>query len=150
MASQVPGKAIRQNLYGTRVDRAAATIPATTSQTLFTVAGGRVLITTIIGEVTTVIQAQANAMKLQHAATAGGTSDMCATVESNGKAVGALFGIPGAPASAATFGAAVPQTNELVVGPGSIQLNTAATNTGAMKWTLTYIPLDDGASVTAA
>lgn len=150
MASQVAGKALRNNLYGIRVDRATANLPATTSGNLFAVSG-RVLITTIIGQVTTAIQAQANAVKLEAFLTAAAAAtDMCATAESNGQGVGKLFGITGAPATAGVFGFATPQTNELCVnGPGFIRLNTAATNTGQMSWSVLYIPLDDGATVTA-
>lgn len=150
MASQIPGLALRRNLYGLRVDRAAANLPATTSGNLFSVSG-RVVVTTIVGQVTTVIQAQANAMKLEAFLTsAAAATDLCATAESNGQAVGKLFGITGAVGTAAVFGFGVPQTNEMIVnGPGFIRLNTAATNTGQMSWSLTYVPLDDGASVTA-
>lgn len=150
MASTIPGKQIRNIIYGMRADRAPATLPASTSQNLFAVSG-RVLITTIIGQVTTAIQAQANAVKLEAFLTAAAAAtDMCATAESNGQGVGKLFGITGAVATAGVFGYAVPQTNELIVnGPGFIRLNAAATNTGAMSWTVTYIPLDDGATVTA-
>jgi len=149
MASQIPGTGQRAQ-YGIRVDRAAASLPASTSGNLFAVSG-RVLITTIVGTVTTAIQAQANAVKLEAFLTsAAAATDMCATAESNGQAVGKLFGIAGAVGTAATFGFAVPQNNELIVnGPGFIRLNAAATNTGAMSWTVTYIPLDAGATVTA-
>ncbi len=150
MSAAISGKAVRESLYGQRVSRAAASLPASTSGNLFSVSG-RVIITTIVGQVTTAIQAQANAMKLEAYLTAAtAATDMCATVESNGQGVGKLFGITGAVATAAVFGYAVPQTNELIVnGPGFIRLNCAATNTGAMSWTLTYIPLDDGAVVAA-
>jgi hypothetical protein len=36
-----------------------------------------------------------------------------------------------------------------IVPAGAISITTSATNTGAFKWTLTYVPLDDGASVAA-
>lgn len=150
MASMVPGRALRNNLYGIRVDRAAGALPATTSGNLFSVSG-RVVVTTIVGTVTTAIQAQANAVKLEAFLTsAAAATDLCATAESNGQAVGKLFGIAGAVGTAATFGFGVPQTNELIInGPGFIRLNTAATNTGAMSWSVTYVPLDDGAVVLA-
>ncbi|HEY6034880.1 MAG TPA: hypothetical protein VIV58_11485, partial [Kofleriaceae bacterium] len=48
------------SMLGTRVDRATAALPATTTSAIATVAGGRVLLTAILGEVTTVIQTQAN------------------------------------------------------------------------------------------
>jgi hypothetical protein len=37
-----------------------------------------------------------------------------------------------------------------VVDPGTINLNCAASNTGSIKWTLSYAPFDPGAAVTAA
>lgn len=149
MASQISGRAQRRNNYGVTVERATSALAQTGTLNLFSVTGGRILLTTIVGEVTTVIQAQANAVKLELAGTAGVTSDMCATVDVNGKAVGNLFGIVGTPATAAVMGAAVPQPNEMICQPGNIRMNAAASNTGAMKWTVTYVPLDDGAVVAA-
>jgi|SRR6188508_1377428 len=150
MASGISGQALRRNLYGQSVTRAAANLPATTSGNLFSVSG-RVIVTTIVGQVVTAIQAQANAVKLEAFLTAAAAAtDLCATAESNGQGVGKLFGITGAVGTAGVFGYGVPQTNELVInGPGFIRLNTAATNTGTMSWTVTYIPLDDGAAVAA-
>lgn len=150
MASQIPGKAIRDSLYGIRVDRAAANLPATTSGNLFSVSG-RILLTAIVGQVTTVIQTQANAIKLEAFLTAAAAAtDLCATVESSAQGVGKLFGITGAPATAAVFGYGVPKLATMIVnGPGFIRLNTAATNTGQMSWALHYIPLDLGATVAA-
>lgn len=150
MASGISGQALRRNLYGQSVSRATATLPATTSGNLFSVSG-RIILTTIIGQVTTAIQAQANAIKLEAFLTAAAAAtDLCAAVDATGQGVGKLFGISGNPTVAGMFGYGAPQTNELVInGPGFIRLNTAATNTGAMSWTLTYIPLDDGAFVMA-
>lgn len=150
MASGISGQALRRNLYGQSVTRAAAALPATTSGNLFSVSG-RVIVTTIVGQVVTAIQAQANAIKLEAFLTAAAAAtDLCATAESNGQGVGKLFGITGAVGTAGVFGYGAPQTNELVInGPGFIRLNTAATNTGTMSWTVTYIPLDDGAAVAA-
>ncbi len=150
MASEIPGIAVRNALYGRTVTRSAANLPASTSGNLFSVSG-RVILTTIIGQVTTAIQAQANAIKLEAYLTAAtAATDLCATAESNGQGVGKLFGITGAVGTAGVFGYGVPQTNELVInGPGFIRLNAAATNTGQMSWTLTYIPLDAGAVVAA-
>ena len=38
----------------------------------------------------------------------------------------------------------------VIVNTGSIDLDCAASNTGSVKWTATYIPIDDGAAVAAA
>jgi hypothetical protein len=149
MASQISGTGMRA-VYGLRVDRAAANLPATTSGNLFSVSG-RILLTTIVGTVTTAIQAQANAVKLEAFLTAAAAAtDMCATVDVNGLGLGRMLGITGTPTTAAVVGFAVPQNNEFIVnGPGFIRLNTAATNTGQMSWSVTYIPLDAGATVAA-
>lgn len=150
MASGIPGKSVRNNEYGIRVDRVTGTLPQTGASAVFTVAGGRVIVTQIVGEVTTIIQTQANATKLKAVATTGGTTDMGTTVDISALAVGAYLS-PGAnPAAAHTKGTAVGQMGRQVVAPGSISLDCAASNTGSVKWTLFYIPLDDGASVQAA
>lgn len=151
MSSGISGKAVRQSTYGTTVQRAASNLAQSGNLTLFTVTGGRVLLTTIVGEVTTAIQAQADAVKLQSVSTTGSiTTDLCATVDVNGAAVGNLFGMTGTAATAAVLGSAVPQLNEVIMQPGIIRMNAAASNTGQMKWTVTYIPLDDGAVLTAS
>jgi len=150
MSTQVPGKQLLLANYGTSVTRAAANLPATTSGNLFAVSGP-VILTSLTGFVTTAIQAQANAIKLEAFLTAAAAAtDMCATVDSNGQGVGKLFGFSGTPSVAAVFGYAVPQPNEMIInGPGFIRLNTAATNTGQMSWTAVYIPLSPGATLTA-
>jgi hypothetical protein len=79
---------------GFTVDRAAATLPATTATNYFTVAGGRVL-AYFLGEVTTVIQTQACNAKLIHHPTTGTDMDLCAVLNITAKEVGTLFGITG-------------------------------------------------------
>lgn len=152
MATQVAGTSLRLANYGTYVTRPAAALPATTSGNLFAVSGP-VLITSINGTVTTAIQNQACLIKLEafltSAAAATDMSNATGTDAAN-QGVGKLFGITGTPSAAGTFGYAISQNNEMIVnGPGFIRLNTSATNTGAMSWTLTYIPLTAGATVTA-
>lgn len=144
------GKGLRYANFGLVVDKASATLPATTTQTLFTVTGGRILVTSITGEVTTIVQAQANATKLTSAPTTGTAVDLCATLDITGDEVGCLYGITGLFSDAmvgANAGAGVVQRNPVTVPIGVIRLSCAATNTGATKWRITYIPLDDGASV---
>jgi hypothetical protein len=132
--------------------RASATLPATTATPYFTVTG-KVRIISIIGEVTTVVQAQANAIKLIANPTVGADVDLCATVESNAATVGSLFTITGTLANAMikTVSAAVPQqATPVIVTAGSIDLSTAATNTGATKWSVVWEPIDQGAMVLPA
>lgn len=133
-------------------NRAPATLPATAGTAYFTVTG-KVKIYNIIGEVTTAVQAQANAIKLIATPTVGAAVDLCATVESNAAALGSLFTITGTLANAMikTVSGAVPsQASPVIVTAGTIDLSTAATNTGATKWTVVWEPLEPGAAVFAA
>lgn len=141
---------------GRVVERATAALPQTTASALFTVATGRVIVTSIIGEVTTVIQTQADATKLTFDPTdAGATQDLCATLDITADAVGTMYSITGTPATALQDALNfVPSSKMLaqpvILKPGSILLDCAASNTGSVKWTLTYWPLDTGATVAAA
>ena len=133
---------------GRRVDKASATLPASTNQTLFTVSGGRVLLLGIVGEVTTIIQTQACNAKLTSAPTTGTAVDLCAVLDITADEAGCLYGITGLFSDAlvgANAGAAPVQDNGIVIPIGVIRLNTSATNTGATKWSAFYVPLDDGA-----
>lgn len=140
-------------ILGEVVNRGTAALPATTAGALFTVAGGRVLVTSIVGEVTTVIQTQANNTKLTANPTTGTSVDMCTVLDISADEVGCLYGITGTPADAlvgTNAGLTVGLKSGLVLNAGTIDLDCAATNTGSVKWTLHYIPIDIGATVVAA
>jgi hypothetical protein len=153
MTTMVKGTDLRLMRYGTKVDRATATLPQTTVGALFTVVTGRIILTGIVGQVTTVIQTQANATKLISNPTVGTDVDLCATLDITAKEVGGLLGITGTFATAlvgGTAGATVMPPTGIVVPVGTIDLSCAASNTGSIKWSMTYFPLDDGAYVEAA
>jgi hypothetical protein len=148
MASGINGAQILRANYGIPLYRAAAVLPATGNQTLFTITGGKVLVTNLCGEVTTVMSGTATNAKLTLVGTvlAGAGTDITANVAVTSLAVGnvlcvSTFG------SAMAVGAAANQVNEFTCMPGIIRLTTDATNTGAVKWSLTYVPLDPGAQV---
>lgn len=142
--------------WGRVVERATAALPQTTASALFTVSTGRVIVTSIIGEVTTVIQTQANDTKLQFNPTAAGaTQDLCAVLDVSADAVGTMYSITGTPGTAMKDALNFVSSDKmlaqpLVLKPGAVELSCAASNTGSVKWTLTYWPLDTGASVVAA
>lgn len=145
--------AYRKSLFGVRVNRATAALPQTTQSALFTVATGRILLTSIVGQVTTVIQTQANNTKIVSNPTTGSDVDLCAVLDITADQVGCLYGITGLFSDAmvgANAGATVVPRNAVVIPVGTIDLSCAASNTGSVKWSITYVPLDDGASVTAA
>ena len=153
MAVYNEAKTYQAGVLGAKVDRATAALPATTAAALFTVSGGRVAITQIVGEVTTVIQTQANNTKLTANPTTGTSVDICAVLDISADEVGTLYGITGVAADAligVNAGGLSGQDRPVVVNEGTIDLVCAATNTGAVKWTLFYVPIDEGASVVAA
>ena len=155
MTSIYTANAYRLGILGKKVDRTTASIAATGDTTIFTVTGGRIIVTSLIGEVTTVIQAQANALKIKSVPTTGTAKDISGTLDINGYEVGALISLDGTALTTALSGtnagaALAMKPSGIFVPIGAIKYNTAATNTGAIKWSITYIPYDDAASVVAA
>src|SRR5882762_7489144 len=71
MSSMVKGSQLRTVDLGLQVLKAAQTLPQTTTLTLFTVTGGRVAITSLVGTVSTVIGAGAVTMSLGVVPTVG-------------------------------------------------------------------------------
>lgn len=138
---------------GVRVDRATATLPQGVASAIFNITGGRVAITQIIGEVTTVIQTQTDNAKLTSKPTTGTAVDICAALNITAKEVGTLLGISGLNSDALigiNAGALPAQSRSVVCPIGEIDLDCSASNSGSIKWTLFYFPIDDGAAVTAA
>jgi hypothetical protein len=153
MTVLISGDQLRTLLFGNKVDRATATLPQTATGSLFTVAGGRVLVTAIVGEVTVAVQNQANNTKLVATPTVGAVNDLSAVVDIANLAVGGLLGATGLAGDAlvkSTGGGVSNLRNPIVVAVGAIGLSCAASNTGSVKWSLMYVPLDNGASVVAA
>lgn len=144
--------ALMQVNWGTKVDRAAATLPATTQTPYFHVYGGRCFVTMLLGEVTTVVQAQACNASWESNPTTGTTNAMTAVVDINAAEAGTLISITGTVGDAMILGksGAVKGTlAPIVVAVGDLEFKTSATNSGATKWSLWYIPLDDGAYILA-
>lgn len=152
--------------YGAVVTGAAKTLPATTTGHLFTVAGGRVIITSLTGVVSTAIQAQLCTISVGNTPSGGSasTASLAALSSSvSGLAVGQSFAVPpySSGAAALVFSSAngVLPTADLgislddgglyMVPAGTIDWTTTATSTGAVIWSVGYVPYDAGATVTA-
>jgi len=141
---------------GFRVFQPAATLPQTGDKALFTVTGGRVLLTGLIGEVTVVIETQANNTKLKFNPTAtGADQDLCAVLNITADPVGEVYTISGTVGDAMRSDLLIGLNSLLgaggmILSEGDIELDCAASNTGEVAWTLFYLPLDEGASVEAA
>ncbi len=147
------GKALRKLRYGLRVDRATATLPQSTSAAIFNILEGRVIINGIIGEVTTIMQTQANNVKLTANPTTGTSVDICAQLDTSADEAGTIYGITGTFATALVSnvaGATVMCATPVVLNIGTLDLYCSASNTGNVKWTIYYVPDEDGAYITAA
>jgi|SRR3954471_14557982 hypothetical protein len=123
------------------------------TKTLFTIAGGLVLVTSIVGRVTTVITV-ANTVKLQANPTTGTTSDLVAATDigTTDTPAGNLLGFDGIKASSITTGpGSVPALQRpIMVDIGTIEQVTATGADGGITWFLTYVPIETGATVVAA
>lgn len=155
MSSGIPGKKLRDLTFGGRVDRATAVLPATAYGALFTVAGGRVLVTGLIGEFTVVASGTATTVKVTATPTSGTAVDWTTATAVTSKEVGSQMTLPAASAGAlvvqnAGAGGQLQPAAPYVAAIGTLGITTSATNTGSAKWTIFYVPLDDGATVTAA
>jgi hypothetical protein len=159
MSVLIQGDQIRAILLGVRVNKATGTV-ATGTTSLFTIAGGRVVVTSLIGRVTTAIGATASNLKLVYNPTAAGTSfDLCTATAIESDAVEQTYSIDG---SVNTVGAVnvtgtVGQnasaifSKPYILQAGTLEQSLSADPVGgAITWTVTYFPYDDGASLVAA
>jgi len=148
-----PSRYLPQKI-GQKVSRAAATLPQGTAAAIFTISGGRVLIYGIIGTVTVVMGATANAIKLTANPTATSVASVdiaAASASTANDPVGTMYGLTGTFATALQKGGAVSlPALPIVCVTGTIDLDCAGSNSGQAKWDLWYLPLDAGAKVVAA
>lgn len=155
MSTQLKGAAVRQLALGIQVVRAAALQPGTAYGALFNILGGKVLVTSLIGEVIVATPATANVVKVTGTPTTGTAVDWTTTTSTASKEVGSTIALPNAAGGAlavanAGGGLAVDPTG-YVAQIGTVGITTSGTAaTGTITWSLTYVPLDTGASVTAA
>lgn len=132
---------------GFTVERLTKNLPQSADEAIFRISGGRVLVTSIIGEVTNLIQTQANNTRLKLNPTTGSDVDLCANLDITADAVKTLYVCTGTLANALvdSIGVALLQAIPWVLDVGDIELDCAASNTGQIKWLITYVPLDGGA-----
>jgi hypothetical protein len=152
---------LRTLLLGNKIDRATATLPQTATGSIFTVSGGRIVLTSLVGEVTVALGATATSLNIVHTPTVGTVGDLCAATVCTSDTVGTLYSITGVPAdlmSAEKIGGTVVPVDYntglplrgLILPIGAIGLKASASDTGSVKWSITYVPYDNGASVVAA
>jgi hypothetical protein len=144
--------------WGLRVDRAAALVTAATVN-LFTIVGGRVLLTGLLGEISVAIAATATTLQITSLRTDVTTpvaTVLCiASADIQSMAPGRMFTLPAAVGSALTISvgssAALMNAVRYVLPVGGLRLvGSAAPATGTVKWSVWYWPIDDGAYMAAA
>lgn len=127
-------------------------LPATTTGAIFTITGV-VEIISIIGVVTTVIQAQSCNCKISTVSNSA-TTDICADLDINGKLAQSRMSITGTFANAMINTAkGVPvarQATSIIAQEWTVILTTSATNTGNIRWLVRYKPLQPGSRIVAA
>lgn len=150
MSALLQGNELRALNYGRRASKSTGTLASSTVP-LFTVAGGRVALTSVYGVVGTAIT-DANSYKLQHNPTAGTTVDLfpATDIGTTDTAVGELLGFTGDSAgSSLSIGGAVETLRApIVLAAGQIESVSGGTD-GEITWVVSWVPLDDGATLVA-
>lgn len=161
MSNYYKGTAVRETTLGIQVVKLAQTFPqgAPGTATLFTVAGGLCLVTSLVGYVSTVLTTDPQ-LSLGTAPTVGTleTSGIATTKVMTNAEVGTLITVghsSGLPttlvvmASAAKAGSVVFENSlGFAVYTGTITQTAQAAAGGAIDWYLTYIPVTTGAAIT--
>lgn len=153
MSVIINGSELRSIGYGRFAEKSITQAGAGT-QTVFNVTGGRVLLTSISGIVTTAVTtAGTTQLQSNPSAAAGTTSAMCTATDlgTTDTPAGDVLGLT-APGSAITRGGVVQilSGSPYVIPAGAIEHVVATGGDGTIKWTVTWIPLDDGAALAAA
>jgi len=136
-----------------RASKRAETLPATTTDNIFTVNGGRVLVYAFVGQVTTANSATATNLKVTSVPATGTAADIAANLAIASLEAGTIYVVEGdATALIGVSAGFAPALNALpfILPAGTIRIETSATNTGASKWDVWYIPLDEGARIVEA
>lgn len=147
MSTLIPNSHVRTLVLGSPpATKSTGTLAASTVP-LFTIAGGLVVVTSLVGKVTTAISV-ANSYKLQINPTTGTTVDICAATDlgTNDTAVGDLLSPSGA--GGITRGLASPG-DPLILPIGQIEHVSTGTD-GVITWYCTWYPFEDGATLVAA
>jgi hypothetical protein len=144
-------KYMAKHLLGTKIEKSAALIAGVSTKDMFTVTGGRVCVTALVGEVITAdIGANASNLTVNSDPTVGLTGVIGAAVAMASAVVGTTFSLTGNPGDAIVknTGVALTCTSPVIIPVGAITLATSGTNTGSMKWTIWYYPVDPDGYVT--
>lgn len=142
--------------FGFHTQRPTAVWPQTADQTIFTITGGRVFVTSLSGVFTVAASGTANNLSVNSVPTTGSSVVIASTLATASFEIGALLVVEGdgtAVIGTATGAGFAPALNALpfILPAGAITITCSGNNTtGSIKWDIFYFPLDDGASIVAA
>jgi hypothetical protein len=153
------GLQLRERNYGLIVPNVAKTVPSSATGTIFTVVG-RILLTSLVGQVSTAIVGTPTlSVGVTPTGGASAPTALCTATSISGAAVGTILCLPKLQASAlivsasgvgSTMGNPLDTGGLCLVSAGAITITTSAAATGAITWSLQYMPWDATAVVTAA
>lgn len=158
MSIIIQGYQLRELVLGSQVVKSALAVPQDTLGTIATVSGGAVLVTSMLGLVSTSFTATVTSLSIGTHPT-GSTSQPASiavsTVVTSTPAASWLAPLPvaglGGGSGSLVIGLVATVTflpAAFVVPAGTITWTTTANNVGAaVTWYFTYIPLDTGASL---
>ena len=143
-------------VLGTAVQRTKSDLMDGTTTTVFTIAGGNVLITALYGTIKDAAHAVVtDACKFQVNPTVGSATDLCVTSNLSGTEEGTLISIEGTPVAALDVSSSgnIPNTLlNIIAATGNLTFISGGNDTNAttLQLNLWYFPLDAGATVVAA
>ena len=159
MPTPVQNKQIRNASLGFNTLHAAQQVPtvALSPQTIYTVSGGKILVVSLLGVVTTVMSGTVTTLTVGLTPTEGAGSSAPAALAAAGTItsleVGTMVCLGATAGAALTVGTnastVLLKPAPIAVSPGAITLTGSATQTGFLRWILTWVALDDAASVVA-
>jgi hypothetical protein len=168
-----PGASYFASVMGRNVARSATALVQNTGTSLFTATGGAVILTGVVGRVTTAVANTASlTIKLQYTPSGGSAADLCGATTVTNDAVGTWYSlvsgvatdllsvqsvsaIGGTPVAASevpnvTFAHLLWRPIIVPAGALSVLVSNHSPGSGAVRWDCMYVPLDDGATVAAS
>ena len=149
MSTMIPNTQIRMLSLGASTSKATGTLAASTVA-LFTITGGLVVVTSLIGVVTTAITV-ANSYKLQSDPTTGTTTDICSATDlgTTDTPVGDMLTAVGSSGIVRGGLALVDPGAAIVLPVGQVEHVSNGTD-GAITWYCTWYPYETAGSLAAA
>lgn len=149
------GNADFNPILGYRVQAADQNSPQNATTTLWTITGGYVMITKIVGQVGTVIEAIANLWNIRHVPTIGTLTVLGSDLDMTGFNAGSLINVQcDGTALISVDGTSTllnittePSNVACIVDVGTIGWECGESATGTAKWDMWYWPIEDGSHV---